>query len=151
MTKPIRCTNQAQILEGFHLPWLKELMAQDLLLRAAQYGDVDEAVSLIQKEHAQPELAMPPTNTTPLHAACRSGALDMIFIKTYTGKRPVLEVEAGDLVASVKKQIWEKEGIPPEQQLLYFAGKLGHVWLSRQSRLSLKVGHSLKAFPQDDK
>lgn len=46
-----------------------------------------------------------------------------IFIKTYTGKRPVLEVEAGDLVASVKKQIWEKEGIPPEQQLLYFAGK----------------------------
>jgi len=48
-----------------------------------------------------------------------------IFIKTYTGKRPVLEVEAGDLVASVKKQIWEKEGIPPEQQLLYFAGRLG--------------------------
>ena len=48
-----------------------------------------------------------------------------IFIKTCTGKRPVLEVEASDLVASVKKQIWEKEGIPPEQQLLYFAGHLG--------------------------
>ena len=50
-----------------------------------------------------------------------------IFIKTYTGKRPVLEVAAGDLVASVKKQIWEKEGIPPEQQLLYFAGRLAGI------------------------
>lgn len=46
-----------------------------------------------------------------------------IFIKTYTGKRPVLEVEPGDSVKDVKKQVWEKEGIPPEQQVLWFAGK----------------------------
>eukprot|EP00438_Fugacium_kawagutii_P011833 Skav236775 [mRNA] locus=scaffold1361:32085:49540:+ [translate_table: standard] len=46
-----------------------------------------------------------------------------IFIKTYTGKRPVLQVEADATVASVKEQIWEKEQIPPEQQVLYFAGK----------------------------
>lgn len=48
-----------------------------------------------------------------------------IFIKTYTGKRPVLEVESDSSVKDVKKQVWEKEGIPPEQQLLWFAGKLG--------------------------
>ena len=48
-----------------------------------------------------------------------------IFIKTYTGKRPVLEVQPGDSVKDVKKQVWEKEGIPPEQQVLWFAGKLG--------------------------
>ena len=48
-----------------------------------------------------------------------------IFIKTYTGKRPVLEVELDSSVKDVKKQVWEKEGIPPEQQLLWFAGKLG--------------------------
>jgi len=46
-----------------------------------------------------------------------------IFIKTYTGKRPVLEVELDSSVKDVKKQVWEKEGIPPEQQLLWFAGK----------------------------
>ena len=48
-----------------------------------------------------------------------------IFIKTYTGKRPVLEVELDSSVKDVKKQVWEKEGIPPEQQVLWFAGKLG--------------------------
>lgn len=47
-----------------------------------------------------------------------------IFIKTYTGKRPVLEVESSSSsVSDVKKQVWEKEGIPPEQQVLWFAGK----------------------------
>jgi len=60
-----------------------------------------------------------------IHVVLRMRGGEAIFVKTLTGKTITIGVRLGTTtIENVKSQIQQQEGIPPDQQQLYYEGKL---------------------------
>jgi len=63
------------------------------------------------------------TRNSTLHVVMGLRGGMCIFVKTLNGKTITIEVDAEEEISKIKQKVKDKEGIPPHEQRLIYAGK----------------------------
>ncbi|VAI32754.1 unnamed protein product [Triticum turgidum subsp. durum] len=101
--------------------FVKTLTGKTITLEVESSDTIDNVKAKLEDGRTLADYNIQKESTLHLVLRLRGGT--MIKVKTLTGKEIEIDIEPTDTIDRIKERVEEKEGIPPVQQRLIYAGK----------------------------